>query len=183
MKKNTVSPSSKKTRIAIALVCSIVIILFAGLYLSKHSSSGSNNQSNSSQDTAYNAEQKQKVLDNSTQSNSSAANSSNKSTAGGTYTAPTSTDNISVQAERTSSDSVTVITKLKGYSDGTCTLIVTNGTKSFSQSAAVMFQPDYSTCAGFSIPVSELGTGHWSIKITVTSGGVSLSKESSYEVQ
>lgn len=73
-------------------------------------------------------------------------------------------------------DSVTVSTKLYGYSDGSCLVEITNGTRQHSETAPIIFQPEYSTCAGFSIESSKLGAGTWSIKLTAISKGRSVVK-------
>lgn len=67
-------------------------------------------------------------------------------------------------------DSVTVISKLYAFSSGTCALQVSNGGKTYTDTATIIYQPSYSTCAGFSIPVAELGKGTWNIKITAKLG-------------
>ncbi len=97
-------------------------------------------------------------------------------TPGSTYTPPTTSNNIQLTAQKTSDSQVTVITKLYGYSDGTCSLEVTNGTHVNKQVAKVIFQPEYSTCAGFNVPISSLGTGQWNISLTVSSGGSNQTK-------
>lgn len=101
----------------------------------------------------------------------------------GTYVAPTTSDGITMSADKTSGSEVTVFTELRGYSDGTCSLAITNGTDSYKSNAPVMFQREYSTCAGFTVPISELGTGAWKIALTVTSGGNTQTKSISYEVK
>lgn len=73
-----------------------------------------------------------------------------------------------------------ITTKLYGYSNGSCQLSISNGTRNIVRQAEVMYQSQYSTCAGFSVPISELGDGTWKIKLDVISGGVTLSKELSY---
>lgn len=78
------------------------------------------------------------------------------------------TSSVTVTATQLSSSSVTVLTKLLGYPDGTCELSVTNGSKSFSQSAPIIYQPDFSSCAGFSVPIDQLGTGSWSVELSAT---------------
>lgn len=79
--------------------------------------------------------------------------------------------------------SLTVLTQLKGYSDGTCSLKVTNGSNSVTKEATVIYQSEYSTCAGFSIDTSVVGPGTWQLELTVTSKGVSVTKQASVEVQ
>ncbi|PID99164.1 hypothetical protein CSA80_03555 [Candidatus Saccharibacteria bacterium] len=65
-------------------------------------------------------------------------------------------------------DSVTVLTKITGITDGKCTLRITNGsTTPANKEAAVIYQPEFSSCAGFSVPTSYAGTGTWSITVSV----------------
>lgn len=100
----------------------------------------------------------------------------------GTYTPPANSNGITVVAMQSNSQ-VIVTTKLVGYSDGTCNLSITNGAKTFSQSATVIYQPQYSTCAGFTVPVEQLGTGGWTINLTVTSGGITTTKSAAFEAK
>lgn len=65
--------------------------------------------------------------------------------------------------------SVTVMSRLSGIGDGSCNLRATNGNQSYTEEADVIYQPTYSTCAGFSVPVSELGAGNWQITVQATS--------------
>lgn len=95
---------------------------------------------------------------------------------------PPSASNITLTASKTSGTTVTVYTQLKDYSDGACTLTITNGSATNTQTAQVMFQPQYAICAGFSVPIDKLGTGLWSIKLSVLSGGTTVDKTISYEV-
>lgn len=50
--------------------------------------------------------------------------------------------------------SVVVIAKIVGLSEGTCTIEVGD----FSASAPILYQPEYSTCEGFSISKTDVGT-------------------------
>ena len=90
--------------------------------------------------------------------------------------------NIVLSTKQEANDTVTVLTQLKNVSNGQCKLIVTNGNKSTSQTADVIYQPEYSSCAGFSVPISELGKGTWSIQLTVSSNGTSVSQTINKEV-
>lgn len=90
---------------------------------------------------------------------------------------------IDLTAKQESNGTVTVFTKLYGYSTGTCKLDVTNGTKTNSQTAEAVYQPEYATCAGFSVPISSLGSGSWSIKLSVTTAGVTKDKTITLEVK
>lgn len=100
----------------------------------------------------------------------------------GTYTPPSSASNITISPEQ-QSNQVSITTKLAGYSDGSCTLTITNGAKNTSQTASVIYAPDFSTCAGFTIPVSTLGAGSWSINLAVTSGGITTTKSTTFTVK
>lgn len=94
-----------------------------------------------------------------------------------------SNTSIDISAKQESNGTVTVFTKLYGYSTGTCKLDVTNGTKSTSQTAEAMYQPEYASCAGFTVPISSLGNGNWSIKLNVTTGGITKDKTITLEVK
>jgi flagellar basal body-associated protein FliL len=53
---------------------------------------------------------------------------------------------------------------------GTCELTLTQGGRTVSRTADIIANPSSSTCDGFSVPLSELGGGNWSINIRLTSG-------------
>lgn len=90
---------------------------------------------------------------------------------------------VSITAKQEGS-SVTVLTKIQSVAEGNCTLTATNGAKTTSQEAAVIYQPEFSSCAGFGVPVSSLGSGTWAIKLTVTpTGGTAISKSTTLEVK
>jgi len=80
--------------------------------------------------------------------------------------------------------SVTVLTKIQSVAEGTCTLTITNGAKSVTQEAGVIYQPEFSSCAGFGVPVSTLGSGMWNITLTVVpTGGTAISESTTLEVK
>jgi hypothetical protein len=97
---------------------------------------------------------------------------------------PTTPDTIELTANKTNDTTVTVFTKLKNYASGTCELTITNGTRTHTASAQILYQPEYSTCAGFSVPVSQLGSGNWVVKLIATpTGGEPVSQAINLEVQ
>ena len=59
----------------------------------------------------------------------------------------------------------------QSLTSGTCSLKLTSAGKTVTRSASIITNPSSSTCEGFSVPVSELSSGQWTIEITVTSGG------------
>jgi cytoskeletal protein RodZ len=94
---------------------------------------------------------------------------------------PTSSNSVSAIASMTAAkqdQTVIILTKLQNVSAGTCTLTIKNGARSSTVSANVMYQPEFSSCSGFSVPVSSVGVGSWDITLTVSpsSGGASLEK-------
>jgi hypothetical protein len=92
--------------------------------------------------------------------------------------APTPTDSSQISLAATQqSDSVVVTTQLAGFASGTCQLVVTNGAKSVTQDATILYQPEFSSCTGFSVPISSLGAGQWTLTLRATpSGGETLTK-------
>lgn len=83
-----------------------------------------------------------------------------------------------------SDQSVTVLTKMQNVAGGTCKLTVSNGDKITSQTAQVIYQPEFSSCAGFSVPISAVGAGAWSINVEVTpTSGSAMQKTITLEVK
>jgi len=93
------------------------------------------------------------------------------------------TTSIELTAQQEPNNTVTVFTKLSGYSDGSCELTSSNGSKTNTQSAKVIYQAEFSSCAGFSVPIDTIGKGTWSLKLAVTANGTTASKTISYEVK
>lgn len=85
-------------------------------------------------------------------------------------------ESLSIDARRESNNTVTLLTKLYDIPAGTCTVNIKNGSKTLSKNAPVIYQSQYSTCAGFSIAEPDLGTGDWSITLIVTNGESSYTK-------
>ena len=74
-------------------------------------------------------------------------------------------------------------TYLASISDGTCTLTITNGERKHTEKAGVLYQPSQSSCQGFSVPRSKLGTGTWKISLKATSlDNISASSSADFEV-
>lgn len=129
----------------------------------------------------YNNKQKEAVVNG--KGNPSTTDASGQPvTSSGTYTPPSSSDNITITPTQ-QGDQVVITTRLAGYSDGSCALTVTNDGKTNTQNAQVVYAPDFSTCAGFTVPVSSLGKGTWSINLAVTSGGITTTKSTTLIVQ
>ncbi len=122
-----------------------------------------------------NSDAKRALVENTKSTPSQSTSKSAEPTSTSTVEDTTSAHRIELSSKQESNNTVTVIGKLYGYSDGICSLLATNSGKENSQTAPVIYQAEFSSCAGFSVPVSNLGTGTWNIKLTVASGGVSKS--------
>lgn len=99
-------------------------------------------------------------------------------------TSPTVTsDNISFKAAKESDGSVAIETTLKNVSDGTCNIKIVSNDIEYSQSATILYQASFSTCAGFSIPAGALPDGNWKISLSVTSKNITITKTTDIEVK
>jgi len=58
----------------------------------------------------------------------------------------------------------------QALSSGTCKLTLTKGGESITKTSDIVANPSSSTCSGFDIPTSELSSGTWTMKISITSG-------------
>lgn len=58
----------------------------------------------------------------------------------------------------------------QSLTSGSCRLTLTNGQKTVTRNVNITPNPSSSTCEGFDVPTSELGSGSWDINITISSG-------------
>ncbi len=93
-----------------------------------------------------------------------------------TKTPNPSSEKISLTAHIENNGTVTVFTKLYEFSGGRCELTVVNGTHSTTQQADIIYQPEFSSCAGFSIPIQTVGEGQWAINLIITTNGQEFTK-------
>ncbi len=109
-----------------------------------------NTQSNS--DT----ESKKDFLDNESKNNSQSTPST------------PSQSQITVLQARKSSNDLIITTSLSSISSGVCNLtILRSGAPSIIKSAQIIYTPESSSCAGFSIPLSDIGNSQ-ELKITLS---------------
>jgi len=159
---------SKLTAYAIAILCLAAGGIWLG-YRGMHASSDKEQKLQQQQAQAEESQKKANVND------GKAAGGDSSTSGQADYTPPDTPDNLTLSASE-SNHEVTVTTKLFNYSDGTCSLTVNNGSKTTSRTAPVIYQAQFSTCAGFTIPVSALDAGTWSFSLSVTSGGITTTK-------
>lgn len=89
---------------------------------------------------------------------------------------------ISLSAQQ-SGESIIIYTQLDPVPSGTCKLTITNGSKTATRTADIIYQSQQSICAGFSIPKTELGTGTWTVSLAVQSPRGNAQKTIQKEVQ
>lgn len=167
----------KYVQLAVIAVC--VLALLGISYVVKHRSpaSGAANSSHGSSDA------NQRVTPQDIQGNIDAKQQLAENPSSGNSTSNTTNTSIDLSAHQASDNTVTVIAKLAGYGSGTCKLSVSNGTHSITQQADVIYQPEYSSCAGFSVPVDQLGTGTWDITVSIITDAGTGSKTISLGVK
>lgn len=168
---------AKKTRKLVAIAFLIIAILLILTLLEKTSithffSSPDAQTSDPKKEAETNSTNKQDFIE---------SNPKNTDT-NSTIVEPT-TDDISLSTRRETDGSVTILTELQNYSDGTCDLMIQNGTETYTKNASILYQPNFSTCAGFSVPENTVGFGTWQITLTVTSKGNVSTKSTTMEVQ
>ena len=178
--KNTKRSSALRTPIIILLIIGVIIAGLGVAYLAdKHSP------------TTRQAPPATKQLTSDQLKAESASNATAKKQyveagpkSGGT-SAPTAASPpvIDLSSRVEPNNTVTIFTKLTGINDGTCNLAITNGSQSYKDSAAVIYQPEYSSCSGFSVPIDRLGKGSWSVTLNVVSNGQSQSESVTVDVR
>ena len=87
----------------------------------------------------------------------------------------------------TNGDNIRVRNTISGAitNNGICTISINNSSnsKSYEATAQTFAMTSYSTCQGFDIPKSELGTGEWQIKLSATIDGKTSTSSSNYKVE
>lgn len=85
----------------------------------------------------------------------------------------TGSDNLTITSAQVNGDALVIRTLITDVTQsGTCALSMTSSTgKTYAASAGVQAAASASTCKGFDVPVSSLGTGVWTIKITYSNNG------------
>lgn len=74
--------------------------------------------------------------------------------------------------------------KAAGVSSGSCKLVASKGSTAITQTADVLFQPEFSTCAGFTVPSNQLVAGEWNVQLTITPPtGEALNQQRSFTVK
>jgi len=166
----------KKTFIIITVLVLLLVgaLLYKRHFLNNTSPNSGPSAEETKQASELSAQEKKELIDTSSSSNAKEADPKPTTTADNT---------VDVTGKIEDDNTVSVITKLTNIGSGTCNLTITNNANTYKAEAEVIYQPEFSTCAGFSVPIDQLGNGVWSISVTVNSGGKTYSKSISLEVQ
>ena len=181
MKYSNYKSSPKATLIWIVSICLLVAIAAAGaLYAFGFGPFSNNTTSDNPEPTAAELEKQQKTSNDNKKE--FAESTKDIELPGVDPETPSSPDTITITPSK-DAGIVTLKTQLQGYASGECSLTATNGGKTMSETAPILYQPEFSTCAGFSIVIDNLGTGTWTISLDVTpSGGQMINKIIKYRV-
>ena len=100
---------------------------------------------------------------------------------------PTTTDKTPIQYEGENPNNLGELTGIISYSDvinnslairitidqflndGICELTLNSGSQNIVKTSNIVANPSSSSCEGFDIPLTELSSGHWNIKVTFSS--------------
>jgi len=99
------------------------------------------------------------------------------------------TNKSSINAEITSANQDTSRLRIRILiqtvtSDGSCTLTMQGPDgKTYSATAGVQALPSTSTCKGFDIPLSQLSSGSWTIKLTFSNTNLTASATKAITIQ
>ena len=177
--------TKKTVLLATAAILALIVGVVLFLELTNRTYLFHSKPSETIQEAKQNIDKKKALAESpaSTPTPTSTPTSDGKPTPAQQYSAPSGSDNIALTLSQPNATDVVVSTKLNGYSDGTCKLTASNAGKTTTQSAPVYYERAFSTCAGFTIPVSSIGTGTWSISLDVISGGVTSTQVTAFEVK
>lgn len=159
----------KRPLVIVAIILLVAILAVFAFLFTRPSEDEENNSQKADEPSSVNAES---ATPEAAEEEASSEQALNDKEAHINQNDSTSSDNTSESitvSARVESSSVVITTKLMNIGSGTCQLSITNDQRTYTNTAEVIYQPSYSTCAGFEVPVRELGDGEWQIKITAAS--------------
>lgn len=176
------SKKSRTIKIVIAIILGLVLLLGVLEYMGVIDVIPSNGP-NAAQKAEQKKSEEQAKKDFLETDNPDSQKEKDADTSSNAPVVPLSPDTIELSAQKTSSNEVTIFTKLQGYSAGSCELTIKKGDKTVSKTAPIIYQDNYSICAGFTVMISDLGSGKWDILLGAKpSGGEIINKSITYEV-
>ena len=172
------SPYKKSNKKLIVIISLAVLFIGGGIVAYAFMSNNSSPDENATDSAQQQRENEQKrEIDAKEQSAEKNRESDNDNQA----PAPVDPNDISMSAA-ISGTNVIISTQLASIPDGECSLTITQSTNTHRETVQIMFQPEFSSCAGFSVPKNKLGTGTWKIDLNVTSPRGTFDKTMNFEV-
>ena len=186
------SKKSKKTLKIIAAVIAVILLAGGGVFAywqatkpNQNKDNQNNNQTNNqSGSSTTSSEDDQNDISSSTPSNETNTESKTpEQYSDDSSSSSTQSGRLSINAFQADSVVRVTVSINQIWSSGTCSLSITNGTSSTTKTAPIQAMPSYSTCQGFSIPVSELGAGTWKLSLSATHEAQTLTGAQEVRVQ
>lgn len=88
---------------------------------------------------------------------------------------PATSRSVEISSLSQQTDQIVVQTRLIDVPSGSCELTATNGAVTVVKKASVIYQADFSTCAGFAISRQEFASaGEWSFSLITTYNGAAI---------
>ena len=188
MRINNSSNQNKKRIIAVIAI--LLIALAAGLYFLLVQINAKDSKSNTSTSSTN--------LDPATDEQKAAGDQAKDSTANSSDTSSNSSKNEDQSDPTASSSTVNVQTTASSQngttyqlrylidtvaSDLTCTLTITNGSKSITKTSKTQALAQSSTCQGFDISTSEISPGTWQATLVISGNKINGNTTNTIQVQ
>lgn len=173
-----ISKSHNNTKKISILAVLIVFLATTGTFLVWSSTQKTRDNEQSSSSTPTEAQQKESATSNANEKQQFLDNEAKQKDSTGETPQPSKppTNQDVDLAARTEGENVIITSKITTLQSGTCTLRITGGPTPFSQQAAIIYNPEFSTCAGFSINKQSISASTWTITLEVSNGSVQLEK-------
>lgn len=171
--KITPQSSNKRRNIILAVILAVVIAgVGIGVYaIQQQSSKSSSTDTNTSDETKsstdetvnYNPPTDEEIQ----AGNDTKEQNVNPSTSPGSD--PEATSSLAVTANNSGTDIQVRTTIAASVQDGSCSVTLTKGSSTVTKpNVGIQALSGYSTCKGWNIPVSELSSGTWNVKVIAT---------------
>jgi len=163
------SKQNKKYVPIIAIVGIAILIIFIVIFfIFRHTNETTVTTPSKTQETQNDLDAKQNLIDNPNSQDAPV----NKESGG---------DSITITSSQ-ATENVTIFTKLINVASGSCDLKITNGEKSYTSTVPVIYQSQFSSCAGFTVPKDKLSTGTWNVTLNVNNNEKTVTKTATIEV-
>ncbi len=164
-----------KNKKSLIIICTSLIALavVSYIFINRETPEQKQQKINQQQETAQNQQKKEQFINSTNDTGNPKTNSDNGSN--NPQPQPSIVSSITANQQN---NSVVVLTKVTGLGSGDCSLTINNGQSSTKKTTALIYQPEFSSCAGFNIPVNEIGQGNWQISLEILQNSKKVSEAS-----